>query len=200
MDRSARPPTIELQHGDALLVVDLQRDFLPGGALAVPHGDAVVAPVQHAVQRFAAHGLPVWATRDWHPVGHCSFRAAGGPWPPHCVAGTAGAEFAPGLRLPPGAGIVSKGSAVERDAYSGFSGTDLDARLRAAGVRRLVVAGLATDYCVLETVRDARRLGWPVTVLGDAIAAVDVHAGDGERAVAQMRAAGADLAATGDLR
>src|SRR5574340_133567 len=147
------------QPGDALLVVDAQNDFLPGGSLAVPGGDEVLPPLNRYLGIFTARNLPVFATRDWHPARHCSFRAQGGSWPPHCVAGTRGAEFAAALRLPPSAEIVSKATSAEQDAYSGFHGTGLDALLRAADIRRLFVGGLATDYCVLNTVRDALKLG-----------------------------------------
>lgn len=183
---------IALQSDDALLVVDVQRDFLPGGALAVPDGDAVVAPLSVWIRRFVAAGRPVFATRDWHPADHCSFAPQGGPWPPHCIAASPGAELAPGLELPvAAAGLVSKATQRAADAYSGFEGTDLDARLRASGVRRLFVGGLATDYCVLNTVQDALRLGYRVVLLVDCIRAVDVQAGDGTRATVAMLAAGA---------
>lgn len=177
--------------GDAMLVVDVQCDFLPGGALAVPGGDAVVAPLAAWARRFAAAGRPVFATRDRHPGDHCSFVAQGGTWPPHCVAGSPGADFAPGLDLPAGASVIAKATQRDADAYSGFAGTDLDAQLRALGVRRLFVGGLATDYCVVNTVQDALRLGYRVVLLLDCIRAVDVAAGDGERAIAAMLAAGA---------
>jgi nicotinamidase/pyrazinamidase len=177
--------------GDALILVDIQNDFLPGGALAVPAGDAVIAPLNAWIARFASAGLPVFATRDWHPIDHCSFAARGGPWPPHCIAGTPGAAFAPALALPANATIVSKATTAEADAYSGFAGTDLHVWLQAAGVRRFFVGGLATDYCVLNTVRDALALGYHVMLLQDAIRAVDVKPGDGERAIAAMVAAGA---------
>ncbi len=190
---------LALRAGDALVVVDVQVDFLPGGSLAVPHGDEVVPVLNRWLAAAAARGLPVFATRDWHPPDHCSFRAQGGPWPPHCVAGSAGAAFAPGLRLPPGATVVSKATGPDRDAYSGFEGTDLDARLRAAGARRLLVGGLATDYCVLATVRDARRLGLEVLLLADAVRAVEVRPGDGARALEEMRRAGARPADLADL-
>lgn len=186
-----RVPDPDIDEGDALIVVDVQRDFLPGGSLAVAGGDAVIAPLNGWLSRFAAAGRPLFATRDWHPPDHCSFRAQGGPWPPHCVAGTAGAEFPAALQLPAAARIVSKAMTRDRDAYSGFAGTDLDAQLRVAGVRRVFVGGLATDYCVLNTVLDARRLGYAVVLLSDAVRAVDVAPGDGERAVAAMLAAGA---------
>jgi nicotinamidase/pyrazinamidase len=179
-----------VQTGDALVVVDVQNDFLPGGALAVPQGAAVVPALNRYLAAWRARGLPVFATRDRHPAEHCSFHARGGPWPVHCVAGTPGADFAPGLDLPNDAVVVSKGESRDRDAYSGFDGTDLHERLQRAGIRRLFVGGLATDYCVLATVRDAVRLGYTVRVLADAIEAVDVHPGDGQRAEAEMAGAG----------
>jgi len=175
--------------GDALLIVDVQNDFLPGGSLAVPRGDEVVPVLNRYLQLFAA--LPVYATRDWHPEHHCSFRAQGGPWPPHCIAETHGAQFAAALQLPPDAVVISKATTVEMDAYSGFQGTDLDARLRAANIRRLYIGGLATDYCVLNTVSDALRLGYLVLLLGDAIRAVEMQTGDGQRAIDQMLGLGA---------
>jgi len=182
---------LTLGPGDALIVVDVQNDFLPGGSLAVPEGDAVVAPLNRYAAAFAAKNLPVYATRDWHPANHCSFRAQGGPWPPHCVADTAGAAFAPGLKLPARTTVISKATAADKDAYSGFEGTDLDARLRAQGVKRVFVGGLATDYCVLNTVRDARKLGYDVLLLTDAVRAVNVKPGDGQDAEAEMRRLGA---------
>ncbi len=177
--------------GDALLIVDVQNDFLPGGSLAVPHGDEVVTVLNRYLKLFETRTLPVYATRDWHPAQHCSFRAQGGPWPPHCVAKTSGAAFAAALQLPPSAVIISKAATVEQDAYSGFQGTSLDQQLRADNIRRLFIGGLATDYCVLNTVRDALRLGYQVLVLGDAIRAVDVQLGDGLRAEEEMTKLGA---------
>src|SRR5665647_1455668 len=177
--------------GDALLIVDVQNDFLPGGNLAVPHGDEVVTMLNRYLKLFEARTLPVYATRDWHPEQHCSFREQGGLWPPHCVAGTRGAQFAAALQLPSSAVIISKAATVEQDAYSGFQGTSLDQQLRAANIRRLFIGGLATDYCVLNTVRDALRLGYRVLLLGDAIRAVDVQPGDGLRAEAEMSKLGA---------
>lgn len=182
---------IRLQPGDALLIVDVQRDFLPGGSLAVPAGDAVIAPLNEWIGRCADASLPVYATRDWHPPDHCSFRTQGGMWPPHCVAGTPGAVFAAALTLPATAQVVSKATQREADAYSGFAGTGLHEQLQGARVRRLFVGGLATDYCVLNTVQDALRLGYGVELLLDCIRAVEVRPGDGERAIAAMIAAGA---------
>ncbi|HZU84848.1 MAG TPA: nicotinamidase [Polyangiaceae bacterium] len=190
---------ITLGPGDALVIVDVQNDFLPGGALAVPDGDAVIAPLNRCIDAAVSSGAPVLATRDWHPPDHGSFRARGGPWPPHCVQGSRGAELAPALRLPRSAAVVSKGSDPDRDAYSGFQGTDLDDRLRALGVRRVLVGGLATDYCVLETVRDARALGYEVVLLRDAARPVDVRPGDGERAEQAMIRSGAAVASASDV-
>ena len=186
---------IALQAGDALVIVDVQSDFLPGGSLAVPRGDEVIGVLNSYLAVFQRSGLPVVATRDWHPGDHCSFRQQGGPWPLHCVAGSQGAGFAPQLQLPTDAILISKATQRQSDAYSGFEGTALDRLLREAGVGRIFVGGLATDYCVLNTVRDALKLGYQAVLLLDAIRAVDVHAGDGERAIAEMLQAGA-LAAT----
>jgi len=176
--------------GDALVLVDVQQDFLPGGALGVPDGDAVVPVLNDYVRVFSEQQLPVFATRDWHPADHCSFTAQGGPWPPHCVAGTDGAKFASALRIPDTATIVSKATG-ETDAYSGFEGTELHARLESQGVGRLFVGGLATDYCVLNTVLDALRLGYQVRLITDAVRAVNVTPGGGEQAMTKMLAAGA---------
>lgn len=184
-----------MQTGDALVLVDVQNDFLPGGSLAVPEGDQIITPIRRWLAEFIRAGLPVFATRDWHPTDHCSFRAHGGPWPPHCVAGTEGAQFPSdlGLERDPRITVISKGTSPDTDAYSGFEGTDLHARLQSAGVRRLFVGGLATDYCVLNTVLDARRLGYEVELLERAIRPVEVHAGDGAKATAAMIDAGATL-------
>jgi nicotinamidase/pyrazinamidase len=182
---------IRLARGDALLVVDVQNDFLPGGALAVPRGDEILAPLNGYLKQFVRRSLPIFATRDWHPSGHCSFREQNGPWPPHCIAGSEGARFAAALQLPTDAILVAKATDVDTDAYSGFAGTDLENLLREGGVRRLFVGGLATDYCVLNTVRDAARLGYAVMLLHDAVRAVDMNPGDGDRALAEMRALGA---------
>lgn len=191
--------TVTVSPGDALIVVDVQNDFLPGGALAVPQGDQVIEPLNRAAVLFEAKELPVFATRDWHPENHCSFKAQGGPWPPHCVAGTRGAEFAPGLRLPASAVVISKATTPERDAYSGFQGTELAELLRRRGVKRVVVGGLTTDYCVLNTVKDALTQGFQVLLLTDAIRAVDVKPGDGEAARTEMERAGAVPITVADL-
>ena len=186
-DQDGRQP----RPGDVLLVTDIQNDFLPGGSLAVSHGDEVVPVLNRYIGAFLAQGLPVYATRDWHPERHCSFHAQGGPWPPHCVAGTRGAEFAATLTLPPDATVISKATSQDQEAYSSFQGTDLDRRLRAAGIHRVFIGGLTTDYCVLNTVRDACQLGYEVFLLTDAIRAVDVQPGDGLRAEEEMARLGA---------
>ncbi|HLA27660.1 MAG TPA: isochorismatase family protein [Syntrophales bacterium] len=188
---STKTQPLKLETGDALIIVDVQNDFLPGGSLAVPEGSAVIAPLNHYMESFLAKGLPIYATRDWHPADHCSFREQGGIWPPHCVAGTSGAEFAARLNLPPGTAIISKATAADRDAYSGFEGTRLDQQLRKRGIRRLFIGGLATDYCVLNTVKDALSRQYTVFLLRNIIRAVNVHADDGQKAEQEMKRLGA---------
>ncbi len=190
---------------DALVIVDVQNDFCPGGALAVPDGDRVVPVLNGYAERFARDGAPVFASRDWHPVRTKHFKADGGVWPPHCVQGTRGAEFHPELRLPAGTEVVSKGMDPETDAYSCFQaetaeGLPFAAALGERGAGRLFVGGLATDYCVKATALDALKEGFEVVVLEDAVAAVDLAAGDGARALADMTGAGALLARLTDLR
>lgn len=178
------------QDGDALVVVDIQNDFVTG-SLSVPHAREVVAPINRAIDAFTARGLPIFATRDWHPPDHCSFLAQGGPWPVHCVAGTDGAGFDPRLHLPEGVVHIHKATERDSEAYSALAGTQLAEELRSRGVRRMFIAGLATDYCVLNTVRDATPLGLEVIVLADAIRAVNVHPDDGAKAESEMRQLGA---------
>ncbi len=181
---------------DALIVVDVQRDFCPGGALAVPDGDRVVPPINRLL------ALTDWltvATRDWHPPDHCSFKAQAGTWPVHCVAGTAGAEFHPALDAGKVRHVVSKATTRAAEAYSGFQGTDLTEVLRRRGVRRLLVCGLATDYCVKATALDGRGAGFDVIVLTDAVRGVEVQPGDCDRALAEMAAAGIRFAGTDDV-
>lgn len=181
---------IVLGGGDALLIVDPQVDFLPGGSLGVPQGDAVLAPINRLIDLYRTHGLPVYVSRDWHPALHCSFAGQGGPWPVHCVAGSDGARFAPGLQLND-ATVVSKATTVDVDAYSAFNGTGLADTLRERGIRRLVVCGLATDYCVLNTVLDGMAGGFEVLLATEAIRAVNVNANDGDRALVRMLDGGA---------
>ena len=186
----------------ALVVVDVQNDFAnPAGSLYVPSGEAVVPVINAEIARAQAAGAGVFYTRDWHPPHTPHFKADGGPWPVHCVRDTWGAQFHGDLSVV--GPVVSKGTAGE-DGYSGFSvrdarsgaaqATELDRLLRARRVSRLVIVGLATDYCVRATALAALRLGYRVVVLRDAVRAVDLAAGDGERALAELAAAGADLA------
>ena len=177
----------------ALLVVDVQRDFCPGGALAVKDGDKVVTPLNVVIKAFEDRKLPIFFTRDWHPADHISFRSRGGIWPPHCVQGTPGAEFSPGLRIPPSAVVISKGNSRDAEAYSGFQGTDLEERLRSLDADEIFLGGLTTDYCVRESTLDARRAGFSVTVMEDCTRPVDVRPGDGDRALADIRRARARL-------
>jgi nicotinamidase/pyrazinamidase len=176
----------------ALLVVDVQNDFCPGGALAVPRGDEVVEPLNKLIDKFLERGEPVYKTRDWHPPETKHFVAYGGTWPVHCVQNTKGAEFHPALRDDPRIIVVSKGTG-DNDGYSAFDGTNLATQLREQGVEEVVVGGLATDYCVKNTVLDALKNGFKVKALIDAMHAVDLQHGDGERALEEMRAAGAQI-------
>lgn len=189
----------------AVLLIDVQRDFCAGGALAVPAGDAVVPVLNDVIGRARDRGMPVYASRDWHPASSGHFVTGGGVWPTHCVAGSDGARFHPDLRLPAEAAVVSKGVAADEDGFSAFDGrledgATLEDSLRTSGVSRLLAGGLATDYCVRHTVLDALRKGWPVTLLTDAIAAVNLRPDDGPRALDEMRAAGAVLLASTDLK
>ncbi|ULO24178.1 isochorismatase family protein [Methylocystis sp. SB2] len=146
---------MRLNPGDALIVLDVQRDFCAGGALEVSGADKIVSVVNELIREAVAAGVPIVASRDWHPAGHASFRDCGGPWPAHCVQDSAGAKFHPDLRLPERAIIVSKGEALERDQLSALNGTGLAERLRQLSVRRVLIVGLALDVCVLETALDA---------------------------------------------
>jgi len=198
-DTSGR--TIVLEAGDALIVVDVQNDFLPGGALAVSDGDAVLEPLNRAIALFRDRSLPVFLSRDWHPPEHCSFEASNGPWPPHCVQNTHGAAFHADLKIPENALIISKGVRMTPDEYSVFLGRDknnrdLDECLRQFGIKRIFVGGLATDYCVLNTTLDGLKLGYRVCVLTDGIQAVNVEPHDGEKALEAMTQSGAVLTTT----
>ncbi|HSH44512.1 MAG TPA: isochorismatase family protein, partial [Longimicrobiales bacterium] len=179
-------------------MVDVQNDFCPGGALAVPGGDQVVPVLNRYAKRFRERGLPVFASRDWHPSETKHFQASGGPWPPHCVADTAGAAFHPDLSLE-GAEVVSKGTDPEDDGYSAFEATSergsaLPDALEERGVKRLFIGGLATDYCVRASVLDAAARGFQPVLLLDAIRGIDVEEGDQAAAVDEMIRAGATTA------
>lgn len=180
---------------DALLIIDFQNDFTPGGALAVEGGDEIAAPIRS----LAPHFDVVVATRDWHPPDHASFDTEGGPWPVHCVQGTRGAELYPAMEEVEVDFVVDVGRKREDEGYSGFENSDLAAKLRERDVRRVAVCGLATDYCVRASAIDACREGFDVTVVEDAIRPVEVEPGDGERALEQMKDAGAAIATSDEL-
>ncbi len=183
----------ELRESDALLIIDIQNDFLPGGALAVPGGDEIIPFVNQMIELFKAKGLTIVATRDWHPKGHVSFVESGGPWPAHCVKDTPGAMFPEQLLLPDDVIVVSKATGPEKDAYSGFDGTGLSDILSSLGIKRVFVCGLATDYCVKATVLDAIKLGFEVIVLTEGIRAVNLSDKDGEIALSEMNSRGAKI-------
>jgi nicotinamidase/pyrazinamidase len=175
---------------NALLIIDFQNDFTPGGALAVEGGDEIGEPIRRLAPQFDV----VAATRDWHPPDHASFETEGGPWPVHCVQGTQGAELHPAMEKVDVDFIVDVGSGREDEGYSGFEKSDLARKLREGGVEKVAICGLATDYCVRASAIDARREGFDVTVVEDAIRPVEVEPGDGERAIEQMKEAGVKVA------
>ncbi|WP_340690560.1 nicotinamidase [Hydrogenobacter thermophilus] len=183
---------VKLTDKDALIVVDMQNDFMPWGALPVPDGDKIVPKLNAYIDIFSSRGLPVYFTRDWHPPDHISFVENGGVWPPHCVQNTEGAKFHKDLRIPKdNKFIISKGTSKDFDAYSGFQGTMLDSLLQERGIRRVFVGGVATDYCVKNTVMGALNLEYQAFLLIDATKGVDVKPGDTERAIDEMLSSGA---------
>ncbi len=175
--------------GEALIVVDMQRDFMPGGALPVPGGDKIIPRVNRYIEEFRGRGALIVATRDWHPPDHISFKERGGPWPRHCVQGTAGAEFV--VKLPKDALIISKATEPDKEAYSGFEGTNLAEVLREKGVERVYICGVATEYCVRATALDAVKNGFETYLLCDAIKGINPQ--DEERALKELRSAGVNL-------
>lgn len=189
---------IKLDKHTALVVVDTQNDFCPGGALAVAEGDKVVPVLNKYIEKFRKASAPIIFTRDWHPPDHSSFKEQGGPWPPHCVQNSEGAKFHADLNVPPEGEIVSK--ADKRDeAYSFFQGTDLALKLHQRGIKTLFVGGLATDYCVKETVLDGLKYGFDVFHLDDASRGVNVNPDDSERALYEMVVAGAKRISLADM-
>jgi len=188
-----------MRQSDALVIVDVQNDFCPGGALPVTEGDHVVPILNRYIDEFKTAGLPIIATRDWHPKQTRHFNTGGGQWPPHCVQGTKGAEFHPALALPDSAIIVSTGMSPDSEGYSGFEANDaqgvgLAERLRELGVARILVGGLAIDYCVKHTVLDGLKNGFQVTLLRQATRGVNLNPGDSEKAIDEMIRAGAEIA------
>jgi len=188
MSRPAVRPT------DALVVVDVQRDFCPGGALPVPCGEEVVPVLNGWLEAAAKSGIPVFASRDWHPRGHLSFEEAGGRWPEHCVQDSPGADFHPDLALPDRVRYVTKGVRFDKDQNSAFDETGLETELRRLGVRRILVGGLAQDVCVRDTVMDGLRLGFDVFLIANATRPVDTS--QGARVLEEMRSAGAEIGTT----
>ena len=182
----------------ALIIVDVQNDFCPGGSLAVARGDEVVAPLNELIEEFLERGEPVFKSRDWHPEKTKHFTAYGGTWPVHCVQNTKGAEFHPALIDDMHIRVVSKGMGDE-DCYSAFDGTDLALQLRRLGVEEVWIGGLATDYCVKNTVLDALKEGFDVKALENAMRAVELKPGDGEAALTEMREAGAEINNSADF-
>ena len=180
-----------LEPDDAVVVVDVQNDLCPGGALPVPGGDEVVPVLNRWIDKAGQVEATVVVSRDWHPADHCSFRPRGGPWPVHCVRNTPGADYHPDLHVPENALVVDKATEPDRENFSDFAGTGVGDELRRKGVTRIWVGGLALDYCVRATVLDGLAEGFEVHVLLPATRAVDVEAGDGERATEEMRRHGA---------
>jgi len=185
-----------MQGNDALIIVDVQNDFCPGGALGVSNGDEIVPLLNRYMEKFRAAGLPIIATRDWHPQKTTHFKDYGGVWPVHCVQESHGAAFHSDLELGSDVIVVSKGMAADEDSYSAFqgkndSGTPLAELLRGLDVERIFVGGLATDYCVKYTALDGIKEGFRIVVLGDAIRGVDLKPNDSEKALGEIREAGA---------
>ena len=189
---------VSISKTDALIIVDVQMDFLHGGALPVPEGDQIIPVINEYTDLFKRK-TRIYATRDWHPTNHVSFKAQGGPWPPHCVQDSEGAKFHPDLKLPRDTTIISKAMDPKRESYSGFDSTDLANDLRMNGMSRIFVGGLATDYCIKNTVLDGLAFGFEVVLLTDAVRGINVNPGDAERAVSAMILRGAKTATLEDF-
>ncbi len=172
---------------------------MPGGALPVPEADRIVPVINKYIELFTMRNAVIVATRDWHPPNHISFKTRGGPWPPHCIQNTPGAEFHPDLLLPQHTIIVSKATDPEKEAYSGFDNTELDNELRKRGVKRIFVCGVATNYCVKATALDGVRLGYTVILLLDATKGIDVPPGSIERALSELLDEGVIIAMKNDI-
>lgn len=198
--KSIQANPLNVSGATALIIVDVQNDFCPGGALAVPGGDQVVPVLNGYIRIFQSGRSAIVATRDWHPDNHCSFNSFGGTWPPHCIRNTPGAEFHPGLKLPKEAMIISKGTDPKTEAYSGFQQTTLGAWLHFRKVETVFVGGLATDYCVKSTVLDALKAGFAAVYLPDASRGVNVKPEDSKRAEEEMLKAGAKKATRVDFQ
>lgn len=182
------------QNGDALLIVDVQKDFCPGGALAIEQGDRIIPVLNYWIQQARQSKVPIYASRDWHPQGHVSHETHGGPWPVHCVQDSEGAEFHPELHLPDDVVKITKGTRFDHDQNSVFDETGLSEQLKRDGVRRLFIGGLALDVCVLASVIDARKAGFEVLVIEDATRPVNEEGG--RKALEEMEKSGAGVVTT----
>lgn len=182
---------IKIDKNCALIIVDVQRDFCPGGSLAVPDGDKIIPVLNKYIEAFKRRSAPVFLSRDWHPENHKSFKEFGGQWPVHCVRNSEGSQFHPDLKIPEDAIVISKATEPDKEAYSAFEGTDLKEKLKEKGITTLFIGGLATDYCVKSTILDALKEGFKVYFIKDASKGVNLHPGDSERAVAEMISRGA---------
>ena len=188
-----------LKNSDALLIIDIQNDFLPGGALPIDKGDKIILVINEYIRLFEDAKAHILASRDWHPSNHMSFKKFGGLWPSHCVQQTEGARFSPNLKLPAHTIMISKATDTEREAYSAFDGTNLVHELRTLCVKRVFAGGLATDYCVVNTVLDACKLGFETIVLIDATWGINANPGDVSRAIETMVKNGAQQAVADDF-
>lgn len=188
-----------LNRNDALIIVDVQKCFCSGGTIPVPEGDKIVPIVNEYIKKFEDVGAKIFATRDWHPSNHSSFKEYGGEWPPHCVQETEGAEFHPDLKLPQDTSVISVGVDPFLEGYSGFENSDLEHKLKQEGINRVFVCGLATDYCVKHTTLDALDKGFEAVLLMDATKGVDKVPGDVNKAVKEMTKKGAKKATLNDL-
>ena len=190
----------EVNEKDALVIVDVQKDFCPGGSLPVQDGDKVVPVLNDYIKIFWNAGAQIYTTKDWHPSNHVSFKPYGGIWPPHCIMGTEGAKFHLDLKLPKSVKIISKATTPNKEAYSGFDGTNLEKDMSEKGVRRVFVGGLATDYCVKNTILDAVKVGFEAVLLTDATLGVNVKPGDSEKAIKEMVDAGAKTVSLAEIQ
>lgn len=178
---------ITVTSNDALIIIDVQNDFLPGGNLAVSDGHKIIPPLNSIIKLFESKQLPIFFSRDWHPENHCSFQTQHGLWPTHCVQNTWGAEFPATLYVPNSAKIISKATKIDQDAYSAFADTGLHDSLQTLKITRLFIGGLATDYCVLHSVRDAHALGYSLCILSEGIKAVNAQPIDEQNALNEIK-------------
>lgn len=190
---------IILTRNDALIVTDVQLDFLPGGALPVPEGELIIPALNEYITLFKNADLQIFAIRDWHPPNHVSFKLQGGPWPVHCVENTNGAEFSRNLKLPSNVIVISKAINPRKESYSGFDETELATQLKRLGISRIFIGGFATDFCVKYTALDALELGFKVVLLSDAINGINLQPGDAEKAIGDMTIMGAEQVALDDF-